>query len=110
MSFLCPRCGRTSHHPDDEKNGYCGYCHDFTALKAGDVLRIRRAYSEDDWCICSVGLASTNGLSIALRVIEGALRTSNGGMMTGALAVSVNPDDMTVIEVFTSTELVIEGR
>jgi hypothetical protein len=30
MSFTCPRCGATSHHPKDEEHGYCGACHDFT--------------------------------------------------------------------------------
>jgi len=30
MSFTCPRCGKTSHNPNDEKNGYCGSCHAFT--------------------------------------------------------------------------------
>lgn len=28
--FTCPRCGRTSHHPDDALDGYCGACRDFT--------------------------------------------------------------------------------
>lgn len=31
MSFTCPRCQMTSHHPKDEEAGYCGNCHDFTA-------------------------------------------------------------------------------
>jgi hypothetical protein len=30
MSFICPDCQRESHHPDDEKYGYCGNCHRFT--------------------------------------------------------------------------------
>lgn len=30
MSFTCPRCAMTSHHPMDEDYGYCGNCHDFT--------------------------------------------------------------------------------
>jgi hypothetical protein len=30
MAFTCPRCGRTSHHPEDEEFGYCGSCHEFT--------------------------------------------------------------------------------
>lgn len=30
MSFTCPVCWRTSYHPEDEKWGYCGNCHDFT--------------------------------------------------------------------------------
>lgn len=29
-SFTCPRCGRTSHHPMDVTEGYCGACHDWT--------------------------------------------------------------------------------
>lgn len=28
--FTCPRCTRTSHHPDDKRYGYCGHCHDYT--------------------------------------------------------------------------------
>lgn len=30
MSYTCPRC-MTSHHPNDEAEGYCGACHEFTA-------------------------------------------------------------------------------
>jgi len=30
MSFTCPRCDMTSHHPMDEDYGYCGNCHAFT--------------------------------------------------------------------------------
>lgn len=26
-SITCPRCGRTSYHPGDIENSYCGYCH-----------------------------------------------------------------------------------
>jgi hypothetical protein len=29
-NFTCPRCGRTSHHPKDAEEGYCGACHDWT--------------------------------------------------------------------------------
>lgn len=28
--FTCPRCRRTSHHPEDLRQGYCGACHAFT--------------------------------------------------------------------------------
>lgn len=34
MSFECPRCNRVSHHPEDERHGYCGNCHDFTGKPA----------------------------------------------------------------------------
>lgn len=29
-SFTCPRCQRTSYHPEDIRQGYCGNCHDWT--------------------------------------------------------------------------------
>jgi hypothetical protein len=29
MAFTCPRCGRTSDHPTDEAEGYCGACNDW---------------------------------------------------------------------------------
>lgn len=37
MAFTCPRCGSTSHHPEDERHGYCGKCHDFTASPPGNL-------------------------------------------------------------------------
>jgi hypothetical protein len=30
LPFTCPRCHRTSHHPDDKRYGYCGACHAYT--------------------------------------------------------------------------------
>lgn len=30
MSYTCPVCSRTSHHPEDEEHGYCGACHAYT--------------------------------------------------------------------------------
>ena len=27
--FTCPRCGRTSHNPNDARERYCGACHVF---------------------------------------------------------------------------------
>ncbi|MDX3748713.1 hypothetical protein [Streptomyces sp. AK08-02] len=27
LPFTCPRCTRTSRHPDDKRHGYCGHCH-----------------------------------------------------------------------------------
>jgi hypothetical protein len=37
-SFTCPDCGRTSHHPMDVTNRYCGACHRFHPLSARDEL------------------------------------------------------------------------
>jgi hypothetical protein len=30
LPFTCPRCTKTSHHPDDKRHGYCANCHDYT--------------------------------------------------------------------------------
>jgi hypothetical protein len=30
--FICPRCRAVSHNPNDKREGYCGRCHDFTAV------------------------------------------------------------------------------
>jgi hypothetical protein len=37
MSFQCPKCGAVSHHPEDERHGYCGNCHEFTAPPVGSL-------------------------------------------------------------------------
>lgn len=29
-AITCPRCGMTSHNPNDVREGYCGHCHDWT--------------------------------------------------------------------------------
>lgn len=36
-SFTCPRCGRTSYHPADAAEGYCGACHDWTVERPAAV-------------------------------------------------------------------------
>ena len=35
-SITCPVCGRTSHHPEDVRQGYCGYCSDWTSQAASE--------------------------------------------------------------------------
>jgi len=34
-AITCPRCSRTSHNPDDVREGYCGNCHDWTWVDRG---------------------------------------------------------------------------
>jgi hypothetical protein len=48
VSYTCPKCGRTSHHPEDERHGYCGACHDFTGTpKAASDYRVIVTGSRD---------------------------------------------------------------
>ena len=35
--ITCPRCRRSSVHPQDVAHGYCGNCHDYTAGTVDDV-------------------------------------------------------------------------
>jgi hypothetical protein len=44
VSYTCPECGRTSHHPEDERNSYCGACRQFTGAAAGGY-RVLKAVS-----------------------------------------------------------------
>ncbi|MDH2425760.1 hypothetical protein [Sphaerisporangium sp. TRM90804] len=37
--FTCPRCGRSSAHPTDTAEGYCGACHDWTGTPASEPSR-----------------------------------------------------------------------
>jgi hypothetical protein len=42
MSFTCPKCQRTSHNPNDEANGFCGACDDFTGAERGIMPDLKR--------------------------------------------------------------------
>lgn len=32
--FVCPKCRAVSYNPNDQREGYCGRCHDFTGQVA----------------------------------------------------------------------------
>jgi hypothetical protein len=43
VAFTCPRCQRASPGPEDERQGYCGACHDWTgpgvlSMRAGHIM------------------------------------------------------------------------
>lgn len=44
-SITCPRCLHTSYNPNDVREGYCGYCHDWTG---GNAVRPSAASAEVD--------------------------------------------------------------
>ncbi len=44
--ITCPRCGKTSHHPEDERQGYCGSCAWWTSdpqLGSPEVIALAEA-------------------------------------------------------------------
>ena len=57
MAFTCPRCGRASHSRDDEREGYCGACRDWTAVncacaECGHQVNVPPGYAGAVWCPC----------------------------------------------------------
>ena len=40
MAFTCPRCARVSYSPQDERQGYCGACCDWTGRDLVSGVRI----------------------------------------------------------------------
>jgi hypothetical protein len=59
MAFTCPRCGRASQHRDDESQGYCGACHDWTGLDVtygcagcGGSFPVPPSHVGAVWCPC----------------------------------------------------------
>lgn len=48
QAYVCPRCGRTSHNPNDVREGYCGNCHDWTRDEFADLPDPIREILEDD--------------------------------------------------------------
>jgi hypothetical protein len=47
--FTCPRCSKTSQHPDDADNGYCGACHAFTLAALRLRLYIGGMVTDEQW-------------------------------------------------------------
>jgi hypothetical protein len=73
-------------------------------LQRGDTVRLRRAGTEDDWCVCRAD--HIDGAALGLRVLDGALRLGPGEVMMGAIAVVV--EGGRVYNTATRTELDIE--
>lgn len=44
MSYTCPRCGATSHNPNDETYKYCARCHRFEDGRESHLCA-------DDWAV-----------------------------------------------------------
>lgn len=83
--------------------------HPLVGLANDAILRVRPFGSSDEWCICMVAVKSTNGNSLGLLVRDGALRI-RGGLMTGAILVSIDDEQGRAYEAITNTELEIEMK
>lgn len=38
VTITCPVCSRTSYNGNDVREGYCGFCHDWTSPKANPLV------------------------------------------------------------------------
>jgi hypothetical protein len=41
LSITCPKCNRTSHHPEDANHGYCGACHEYTTERDARTITVK---------------------------------------------------------------------
>ena len=79
-------------------------------LKQGDFIRIRRAYSDDEWCTGIVEKASPNGEHILMCVFDGALRPEGGGIITRFIAFTCDLEKGIATELLTETDLEVYVR
>lgn len=76
-------------------------------MMKGDVVRVRKAGTSDEWTIAQVGLISANGKSVLLE-LEGAVEAGDG-LMVGGLPVTIDYERETVLGL-DGTEYEIETR
>ena len=87
-SITCPKCGKTSWHPKDILEGYCGNCHEFhDNMNAGQLITQMAAEIErslpplasGDATVFSVELLDERGRTIAHLPLQQPMRLLPGG-------------------------------
>lgn len=79
-------------------------------LERGDVVRVRPAYTYEEWCLCQVQILSGNQESVVLRVVHGALRIKGGGILVDSLLMRIDREQGKAFELISDTELEVEKR
>lgn len=64
-------------------------------MKTGDVVRVRRIRSNDEWCVADVALCSKNMKSAALDLGDGFVWAA-AGIIAGVLPLSIDLERETV--------------
>lgn len=65
-----------------------------TRLRRGDYVRVRLD-NRDDWTRAFVGVASDGDPASVMLLFDGAVRTSDGGLLRGALPLTVSYQEQT---------------
>lgn len=84
--FTCPRCSRSSPNENDIREGYCGFCHDFT----GDV----RVYGMRETLVALLQQAVTVGDEDVDREGEDSLIVTVSGQELRVTVSRVRPDSV----------------
>jgi hypothetical protein len=102
LPFVCPVCRRTSHNPNDEREGYCGACHDWTVFRPGERVS---ATVNGQTFEAVLRIASPNGRSLMLSFDRAVWLVD--GMYAGMMPV-LQDDDGVYRELVDGTEVKIE--
>jgi hypothetical protein len=77
-------------------------------LKTGDIVRLRRSETDEEWTQARVKIASSNGKSVLLELGDG-VRTNTGGLYAGGMMpLSIEPENETVRDLITGTFYEVE--
>ena len=84
-SITCPQCGKTSHNPNDVRERYCGFCHQFH-----EFMKIGGAMSAS-----TIGFEVEDGFTLE---DHGWIETSNNGTVKNTV---VGSSVSSITETFT---------
>jgi hypothetical protein len=59
-------------------------------LLKGEIVRVRKAYSDDEWCYATVEMISDNGKSAALLLENCFVRAGGNGVISGVLPLLID--------------------
>jgi len=95
MAFTCPRCFKTSHNPNDERERYCGNCHQFFSREIGRELKVSELNPRTVVWIAKLGrpFASMWVVAVSDKLVH--FRAGKVGMEFFALRTGLNQEGIT---------------
>lgn len=68
-------------------------------LKTGEIVRVRRAHTDEDWCPAQIGLCSSSDKPTAsvVLILHGIVRAARGAFIGGVLPLTVDYDREMII-------------
>ena len=81
QNITCPKCGMTSYHPVDIKEGYCDQCHDWTGAKTRFDLNL---------AVGALQAVLHHGVDISLALTKAVVVVDDDGNPTNVIEVEFN--------------------